>query len=230
MINLQHSSFGYDTTLVEANFCLSRGFVYFLVGKNGIGKTTFLQTLAGNIQLFSGELLIDGKNIKHMTLNEKSLGIAFIETRFPLVNFMSAFEFVSLGRFPHTDRLGRMTNMDIEKINSSFSLLKIEQLKNKRTTEISDGERQLLLIAKALVQETDLILLDEPMAFLDYSNKRILIDVLVQISIEFNKCIILSSHDIEVCSEFNMPFLVALNGKIELFQKINKNDLMKKLG
>lgn len=193
-------------------------------------RLRFYKPLQEIFRYFRGELLIDGKNIKQMTLNEKSLGIAFIETRFPLVNFMSAFEFVSLGRFPHTGRLGRMTNMDIEKINSSFSLLKIEQLKNKRTTEISDGERQLLLIAKALVQETDLILLDEPMAFLDYSNKRILIDVLVQISTEFNKCIILSSHDIEVCSEFNMPFLLALNGKIELFQKLSKNDLMKKLG
>jgi len=188
---------------------LSKGKVYSLIGKNGSGKTTFLQSLAGNIPLLSGEIDIDGRNIKNLSLKEKSVRIAFIETRFPQINFMSAFEFVSLGRFPYTGALGRLNTQDTEKIEQSFSMLKIEKLKNKFISEISDGEKQLLQVAKAIVQETDIILLDEPMAFLDYSNKRILVQKLVEISSKLNKCIMLTSHDIEICLENNLSFLVA---------------------
>jgi iron complex transport system ATP-binding protein len=141
---------------------------------------------------------------------------------------MSAFEFVSLGRFPYTGALGRLSTKDIEKVEQSFSLLKIEKLKNKFISEISDGEKQLLQVAKAIVQETDIILLDEPMAFLDYSNKRILVEKLVEISSELNKCIVLSSHDIEICLENNLPFLVVSpqNKTIELKENANKEMIL----
>ena len=207
---------------------LSKGKVYSLIGKNGSGKTTFLQSLAGNIPLLSGEIDIDGRNIKNLSLKEKSVRIAFIETRFPQINFMSAFEFVSLGRFPYTGALGRLNTQDSEKIEQSFSMLKIEKLKNKFISEISDGEKQLLQVAKAIVQETEIILLDEPMAFLDYSNKLILVEKLVEISLELNKCIVLSSHDIEICLENNLAFLVVSPQKktIELTENSNKEIIL----
>jgi iron complex transport system ATP-binding protein len=208
LIEIKNSVFGYTSPLLEANLPLEKGNVYALVGKNGSGKTTFLQSLAGNIPLLSGEIEIEGKNLKDLSLKEKSVRIAFIETRFPQINFMSAFEFVSLGRFPYTGALGRLNTIDKEKIDQSFAQLKIEKLKNKFISEISDGEKQLLQVAKALVQETDVILLDEPMAFLDYSNKRILVEKLVEISSELNKYIVLSSHDIEICLENKLPFFV----------------------
>ena len=228
MIEIKNSIIGYSTPLLEANLTLSKGKVYSLIGKNGSGKTTFLQSLAGNIPLISGAIEIDGKNIKELTLKEKSIRIALIETRFPQINFMSAFEFVSLGRFPYTGALGRLSTKDIEKVEQSFSLLKIEKLKNKFISEISDGEKQLLQVAKAIVQETDIILLDEPMAFLDYSNKRILVEKLVEISSELNKCIVLSSHDIEICLENNLSFLVASpqNKTIELKENANKEMIL----
>jgi iron complex transport system ATP-binding protein len=228
LIEIKNSIVGYSTPLLEVNIILSKGKVYSLIGKNGSGKTTFLQSLAGNIPLISGEIEIDGKNIKELTLKEKSIRIALIETRFPQINFMSAFEFVSLGRFPYTGALGRLSTKDIEKVEQSFSLLKIEKLKNKFISEISDGEKQLLQVAKAIVQETDIILLDEPMAFLDYSNKRILVEKLVEISSELNKCIVLSSHDIEICLENNLPFLVVSpqNKTIELKENANKEMIL----
>ena len=223
MIEIINSSFGYCNPLLTANFTLERGKVYCLVGKNGSGKTTFLQTLAGNIRLLSGEILLNQKNIDELSLKEKSIIVAFIETRFPSINFMSAFEFVSLGRFPHTGSLGRMNKVDLEIIKQTFALLGIEKLLDKFTTEISDGEKQLLQVAKALVQETDVILLDEPMAFLDYSNKRILLEKLIQISSELNKCILLSSHDIEICLDYKLSFLVASDQKKMIELSLNPN-------
>ena len=228
MIEIKNSTVGYSSPLLEANVTLSNGKVYALVGKNGSGKTTFLQSLAGNIPLLSGEIAIEGKNIKGLSLKEKSVRIAFIETRFPQINFMSAFEFVSLGRFPYTGALGRLNTNDIEKIEQSFDLLKIERLKNKFISEISDGEKQLLQVAKAIVQETDIVLLDEPMAFLDYSNKRILIEKLVEISSRLNKCIVLSSHDIEICLDNKLPFLMVSPHKktIELVENASKEMIL----
>lgn len=231
MIEIKNSTFGYSFPILEANLTLQKGNVYALVGKNGSGKTTFLQTLSGNIPLLSGEIEIEGKNLKVLSLKEKSVRIAFIETRFPQINFMSAFEFVSLGRFPYTGALGNLNSNDIEKIEQSFALLNIDKLKNKFISEISDGEKQLLQVAKAIVQETDVILLDEPMAFLDYSNKRILIEKLVQISSELNKCVLLSSHDIEICLDYKLPFLVVSIQKkqIDLLQSATKEILIKQL-
>jgi iron complex transport system ATP-binding protein len=231
LIEIKNSTFGYSFPILEANLTLQKGNVYALVGKNGSGKTTFLQTLSGNIPLLSGEIEIEGKNLKVLSLKEKSVRIAFIETRFPQINFMSAFEFVSLGRFPYTGALGNLNSNDIEKIEQSFALLNIDKLKNKFISEISDGEKQLLQVAKAIVQETDVILLDEPMAFLDYSNKRILIEKLVQISSELNKCVLLSSHDIEICLDYKLPFLVVSIQKkqIDLLQSATKEILIKQL-
>ena len=223
MIKIKNSIFGYTSPLLEANLTLEKGNVYALVGKNGSGKTTFLQSLAGNIPLLSGEIEIDGKSIKELSLKEKSVRIAFIETRFPQINFMSAFEFVSLGRFPYTGALGNLNSNDIEKIEQSFALLNIDKLKNKFISEISDGEKQLLQVAKAIVQETDVILLDEPMAFLDYSNKRILVEKLVQISSELNKCVLLSSHDIEICLDYKLPFLVVSEENKSIALSLNPN-------
>lgn len=228
MIEIKNSIIGYLNPLLEANITLSKGKVYALIGKNGSGKTTFLQSLAGNIPLLSGEIEIEGKNTMELSLKEKSIRIAFIETRFPQINFMSAFEFVSLGRFPYTGALGRLNTRDIEKIEQSFSMLKIDNLKNKFISEISDGEKQMLQVAKAIVQETNIILLDEPMAFLDYSNKRILIEKLIEISTELNKCIVFSSHDIEICLENNLYFLVASPQKktIKLAENFSKEMLL----
>jgi iron complex transport system ATP-binding protein len=228
LIEIKNSIVGYSSPLLEANVTLSNGKVYALVGKNGSGKTTFLQSLAGNIPLLSGEIAIEGKNIKGLSLKEKSVRIAFIETRFPQINFMSAFEFVSLGRFPYTGALGRLNTNDIEKIEQSFDLLKIERLKNKFISEISDGEKQLLQVAKAIVQETDIVLLDEPMAFLDYSNKRILVEKLVEISSRLNKCIVLSSHDIEICLDNKLPFLMVSPHKktIDLIENASKEMIL----
>lgn len=224
MIEIINSTFGYSTPLLQADLTLAKGSVYALVGKNGSGKTTFLHSIAGNIRLLTGVIKINQRNISELSLKEKSVMIAIIETRFPSIHFMTAYEFVSLGRFPYTGLLGRLSKVDFEIIDKTFALLGIEKLKDKFTSEISDGEKQMLQVAKALVQETDCILLDEPMAFLDYLNKRILLEKLVQISKKLNKCILLSSHDIEICLENNLPFLIVSDQRktIEMIENPSK--------
>ncbi len=208
MIELKKIGIGYKEMILEANLMLQKGELYALIGKNGSGKTTFLQTLAGNIKTLSGTINVNQQDLATLSIHEKAKQIAFVETHFPNVQFMSGWEFISLGRTPHLGALGILNEEDNKQIELVFEYLEIQHLKNKYTNEMSDGERQTLLVARSLVQQTDIILLDEPSAFLDYLNKRKLIEKLIQTTKDLQKCIIFSSHDIELCLEFHVPILL----------------------
>ena len=111
---------------------------------------------------------------------------------------MSVFELVSLGRLPHTGFFGRLNQHDIEMVEQALSLLNIQHLKHKKVQMLSDGERQKAFIAKAMAQETPLMLLDEPSAFLDYPSKVELMQQLNRLAKEYNKIVILSTHDLDI--------------------------------
>jgi len=220
LIELKNIEIGYEYSILKANFTLQKGELYALIGKNGSGKTTFLQTLAGNLEPISGSILMDQKNVSSLTAKEKAKKIALVETRFPHIQFMSGWEFVALGRTPHLGSLGILNERDNIEIEKAFDYLELQNLKNKYTNEMSDGERQILLVARSLVQETEIILLDEPSAFLDYLNKRKLLQKLINISKDLQKYIVLSSHDIELCLEFKIPVLLV----VEQLKKIMISD------
>jgi iron complex transport system ATP-binding protein len=131
-----------------------------------------------------------------------------VSTTFPQVDYLRVTEFIGMGRTPHTNALGRFAENDHAIVKEALKKLNISELQNKFTSELSDGERQLCAIAKAIAQETNIIILDEPTAFLDYSNKIKVLNILKQIALEMNKCIILSSHDIDLSINANCPFLV----------------------
>lgn len=208
MIQLINIEIGYNKTLLSASFNLVQGKLYALIGRNGSGKTTFLRSLSGNTRLLHGNIRIGDSDIHQLSHLEKALKIAFVETRISEISFMSGYEFVALGRTPYTNAFGRLKKSDKEIIDTTFNFLDINHLKDKFTSQMSDGEKQLIHVAKALVQDTQIILMDEPLAFLDYSNKRILIEKIKKTCIEFNKCIIVSSHEIELCLEFETEFLI----------------------
>jgi iron complex transport system ATP-binding protein len=195
---------GYTTTLLEiSSMELVPGKVYGLVGGNGRGKTTLLQTLIGNIPPISGTLRIKENNICTFTAIEKAKTFGFVKSRFDGVSYMRAKEYVALGRTPHTNAFGRLTPKDEELVLSSLAKMGVSHLADKFTTELSDGERQMLAIAKVLAQETDYIFLDEPTAFLDYSNKKKVLELLVKIAKEENKAVLFSSHDLEMVLHYS---------------------------
>ena len=129
---------------------------------------------------------------------------------------MRVFDFIALGRTPHTNAFGRLSKLDINKVEEAIKALNIEHLKEEFTTNISDGERQLVAIARAFAQDTPIILLDEPTAFLDYLNKKTALELLKTNAEKFMKCIVLSSHDLELCIDAKIPFLVVNNSKKEI--------------
>jgi iron complex transport system ATP-binding protein len=228
LISLNSIDVGYKTPLLSVNLSLELGNLYALVGKNGSGKTTLLQSIIGAIPTINGEILLDEKSIHAMTNVERSKKIAFVETKFMGISYLTGFEYVAIGRTPYTNALGRLSEIDKIQIAKSLEILNISYLSDKFTTQMSDGERQLLQIARALAQETPYILMDEPTAFLDYSNKRNLIEKLQKIAQVQQKCILLSCHDIEICLENKLPFLIVSekDKRIELRANASKEDIL----
>lgn len=231
MIEFNNAHIGYNETIISIeSLILKKSNVYILAGRNGAGKSTLLKTITKQEKLLNGDILFNGISISNIRENNVAKHLAFVQSTFPKIDFMKVKDFVSLGRAPHTNALGRLHQLDIEKTKKAIKALEIDHLSEKFTSELSDGERQMVAIAKAIAQETDIVLLDEPTAFLDYANKIKVLNLLKKIASEMNKCIILSSHDIDLSIESHCTFIVISRNekKIHLLKApINKTEVLK---
>lgn len=169
-----------------------------LLGPNGAGKSTLLKTLSGFLPPLSGEILVEGTRLRDYTDAELSKVIGVVLTERINLNNMSAYELAAMGRSPYTGFWGRLSQHDKEIVDEAISLVKIESLRNRMVNTLSDGERQKVMIAKALAQETPIIFLDEPTAFLDYPSKVEIMQLLQNLSRLKQKTVFMSTHDIEL--------------------------------
>lgn len=209
MIELYQIEIGHKTPLFSIDdLQLLKGRMYVLIGANGSGKTTFLQSVTGVLKPFKGEIKMNGKLVSSFSRVERAKTIAFVNSKFDGIDFLRVRDYIALGRTPYTNALGRLIENDWKIVDEAISLLDLAKLQDKFTTELSDGERQMTAIARAITQQTDLIILDEPTAFLDYSNRKKVMELMKFISSELNKCVIVSSHDLELCLESQTELLV----------------------
>jgi iron complex transport system ATP-binding protein len=169
-----------------------------LLGRNGIGKSTLLRTLAGLQPPISGELKLMNKDISQYSQKEKSSIISFVSTEKPNISNMTVFDLVSLGRYSHTNWLGLLNRDDRQIVHNAMKMSGIANLKNENINEISDGELQRVMIARTLAQDTPVIILDEPIAFLDLPNKFEILLLLRNLAWYEKKTIILSAHDMDI--------------------------------
>lgn len=179
------------------NFELHAGELTCLLGANGTGKSTLLRTLSASQPSLGGELDILGKPLKDYTEKERSRTIGVVLTDKTFAGGLSVYELVGLGRQPHTGFFGRLSKEDKRIIEEAMENVGIAHKAQNYTAELSDGERQKVMIAKALVQECPLILLDEPTAFLDVVSRIEIMHLLHRLAVEQEKAILLSTHDIE---------------------------------
>lgn len=169
-----------------------------LAGRNGIGKSTLLRTLAGLLPPVSGELKLMGRDMSQYSQKEKSSLISFVSTEKPDVANMTAFNLVSLGRYSYTNWLGSLSADDESIVADSMKMAGIAHLANESIREISDGELQRVMIARTLAQNTPVIILDEPVAFLDLPNKFEILLLLRKLAWNERKTVILSAHDLDI--------------------------------
>lgn len=191
---------GSNKTLVQNNLNLElhRGEMVCLIGPNGSGKTTLLRTLAGLQKPLKGNVLIDDKNISEFTQQEKALQIALVLTDKVQIENATVRDIVTLGQHPYTHWLGGLTFEGREKVHEAIRMVHLEHKTNHYLNELSDGERQRVMIAKALAQDTPLIFLDEPTAHLDLPNRVEIMLLLHRLAHKTGKGIILSTHELDL--------------------------------
>ena len=177
---------------------LPAGTLACLVGANGVGKSTLMRTLSGFQPALRGEVRIDGLPLERYTPRELSEKVGVVLTERESAPDLTVEEVVAIGRMPYTNFWGTLTDMDRQAVDEAIALVGIEALRHKKIGRLSDGERQKTMIAKALAQQTGIILLDEPTAFLDYGSKVSMMRLLRRLAHEQGKAILLSTHDLEI--------------------------------
>lgn len=204
MIELRDLYIGYNDdenrriVAAELNASLSNGMLTCLIGPNGVGKSTLMRTMSGFIPSLRGNVYIDNKTIDSYTSKELSERIGVVLTEKQAPADLTVSEVVALGRVPYTNFWGTLKTLDHKAVEEAVMLVGIEGLTARRIYQISDGERQKTMIAKALAQQTPIIFLDEPTAFLDYPSKIAMMQLLRRLAHEQNKLIVLSTHDLEI--------------------------------
>ena len=183
MISLVNFSMGYPGRMLLNNVdCVfDKGKLTALVGRNGCGKSTLLRSIASLSNDYDGSIIIDGKNVRNIHPSVISKTVAFVSTERIRVPNLLCRDLVSLGRAPYTNWIGRMQEKDAEYVADALKIVGMEEFALKRMDKMSDGECQRIMIARALAQQTPVILLDEPTSFIDPPGRHELCELLVRL-------------------------------------------------
>jgi iron complex transport system ATP-binding protein len=202
--------------LPPVNAAALEGELIAVIGKNGIGKSTLLKTITGLLPLLSGNIVIDGRKIKEYSRIQLSGKVGYISTEIVKVSNMTVFDLVALGRYPHTNWFGRIDANNHIAVNDALTRTGIIDFSDRQLTELSDGERQRAMISLVLAQDTKLIVMDEPTAFLDIKGKYEIIHLLKELTRQKQKTIVYSTHDFSTAiSQADKIWLILENELIE---------------
>ena len=200
MIELHDITLGYGSrTLIEGvETRFERGSMIALLGRNGTGKSTLLRAIAKLQEVMQGEITIEGKPLAELSQSELARLVSFVTTERIDVEALTAYDLVAIGRSPYTGWMGRLTDKDHKAIKRAMVIAGVQHMAERRVSTMSDGECQRVMIARALAQDTPIILLDEPTAFLDLPNRYELCTLLGRLAHEEKKCVIFSTHELDI--------------------------------
>lgn len=211
-LTTQHLSIGYANVRSPANpnrviaqdlnLMLAQGELVCLLGPNGAGKSTLLRTLAGTQAALHGQVCVGSDNVGSLPAAEMARRMALVLTERVDAGHLNAYELVALGRYPYTSWSGALTAQDHTTIQAAMRAAHCESLAHRIVNELSDGERQRVMIARALAQDTPIILLDEPTAFLDLPRRIEIMLLLRQLAHGSGKAILVSTHDLELALRY----------------------------
>lgn len=216
ILSAKNLDVGYDrhTVIGDVNIEALRGQVICLLGPNGAGKSTILRTLSGLLAPVSGGIQISGQVLNRLSKKELAKKMSLVLTDSVAPALTTVYELLSLGRTPYTNFLGHLTPEDQAVIDQALTTVGAEKLRYRYYSELSDGEKQKVMIARALVQEPELIILDEPTSHLDIRHKVEVIRVLQKLSNEKKITCILSLHDIDLALKGCETVLLVHDGKV----------------
>jgi len=186
------------TIITSLDIAVSRGELIGIIGQNGIGKSTLLRTIARLQEPLNGKVTIYGQTIDSFSRNEFAQKVSFVSTEIVKLNHCTVRQLVSFGRSPYTNWFGQLSSNDEALVSEAIEMVGLTSLAGRYINEISDGERQRVMIARTLAQDTDIIILDEPTAFLDMPNKYEVIHLLSELTRKKKKTILFTSHDLNI--------------------------------
>jgi iron complex transport system ATP-binding protein len=213
------------------NVSLERGKLVSILGKNGIGKSTLLRTIAKIQKKIDGEIILNNINLDNYSSNKLAKKISLVLTEQIPTGNLTVYELIALGRQPYTNWLGVLTNEDRKQIDLAIQKTNLKDLLNFRCDELSDGQLQRVMICRAVAQDTSLIILDEPTAHLDIQNKMITFKLLQQLAYELGKTILISTHEAQLAIQLSdQLWLMTQEGLIDGDPKsVVKNDIINKI-
>jgi iron complex transport system ATP-binding protein len=197
----------------KLSFSVEKGDFVAIVGANGIGKSTLLRTLSQVQPMLSGSIQLHNKSLQKYSPISLAKQLSLVLTEQILAKNLTVKEVVALGRQPYTNWIGTLTEKDVAKIKEAISLVKIEELVSKKCYELSDGQLQKVMIARALAQDTPLIILDEPTTHLDIYHKAYILKLLQNIAHTTQRAIVYSSHEIDLAIQLCDKMLIMAKEK-----------------
>lgn len=199
-LNTKDLSVGYENKIIvkDININIVKGETLCLLGPNGAGKTTILRTISKLLKPIKGMVYIEEENIKDISNKELSKKMSVVLTNKFNGGLMTVFNVVAMGRYPYTGFFGYLGKKDMEKISEALKIVHAEDIKEAYFDELSDGQKQKVLVARALVQEPDIIVLDEPTTHLDIKHRLELIEILRNLTKQRGITVILSLHEIDM--------------------------------
>lgn len=218
VLHIQNLKIGYNGLVVseDINFGLKLGELCAIVGVNGIGKSTLLRTLANLQPKLEGTITLEEREVSSYSFKELSKKISLVLTDTIGTKNLTVQELIAIGRQPYTNWIGQLTANDKKEISNVLQGFDLMSLKDKKCHELSDGQLQRVLIARAMVQDTALILLDEPTTHLDLAHKVSIFKLLKELAHQHQKTILLTTHEIDLAIQLSDKILV-LDGKENSF-------------
>ena len=216
-LSTENLAVGYDGKPLIRDVCLrvQRGKIVTLIGPNGSGKSTILKTIVGQLSKVSGTVLLEKKSMEQLRQNEIARKMAILMTQRVHPELMTCFDVVSTGRYPYTGALGLLSKEDKRIVMEAMELVHSVELADRPFEAISDGQRQRILLARALCQQPEIIVLDEPTSYLDIRYKLELLTILKTMVREKNLAVLMSLHELELAERVSDTVVCVSGDRID---------------
>ena len=206
-----------NALISDINLKIKKGEIVTLIGPNGAGKSTILKSITRQLKLIGGEVYIDSEEIRKLSYKEMAVKAAVMLTERMKPELMTCHDIVATGRYPYTGRLGILSREDERKVDEALEAVHAQELGIRNFQEISDGQRQRVLLARAICQEPEVMILDEPTSYLDIRHKLELLAILRKMAKENGITVIMSLHEIDLAQKISDQVICVKGDRIAEF-------------